>query len=80
MWRLLHFTDHHAFVDTYRKLLPLLQKHVPGYDKTRVAFAKYRDAVGRAAERARKLDPTGAEHARNPSTGVWQLTDRMTNP
>ncbi|MEE1799833.1 RloB family protein [Streptomyces sp. JV176] len=80
LWLLLHFTDHHAFVDTYRKLLPLLQKHVPGYDKTRVEFAKYRDAVDRAAARARKLDPTGSDHARNPSTGVWQLTDRMTNP
>ncbi|MFJ7996681.1 RloB family protein [Streptomyces sp. NPDC096310] len=30
LWLLLHFTDHHAFVDTYRKLLPLPQKHVPG--------------------------------------------------
>jgi hypothetical protein len=28
-------------------------------------------------QRARKLDPTGEEHAQNPSTGVWRLVERM---
>ncbi|MGW2512412.1 RloB family protein [Streptomyces scopuliridis] len=80
LWLLLHFADHRAYTATYKKLLPQLQKHVPGYDKTRVEFGKYRDEVRRAAERARKLDPTGEDYERNPSTGVWRLTDRMANP
>ncbi|MET9529817.1 RloB family protein [Streptomyces sp. NPDC006649] len=80
LWLLLHFADHHAYADTYKRLLPLLQKHVPGYDKTRVEFATYRDGLAKAGERARALDPTGDEHTRNPSTGVWRLTDRMARP
>ncbi|MEV7680410.1 hypothetical protein AB0O64_17965 [Streptomyces sp. NPDC088341] len=65
---------------TSKKLLPLLEKRVPGYDKTRVDFFRYRDGVPQAGERARKLDPSGAEHTLSPSTGVWRLTDRMANP
>ncbi|MFJ6696459.1 RloB family protein [Streptomyces sp. NPDC091272] len=80
LWLLLHFADHQGHVDSYKKLLPLLRKHVPGYDKTRVDFATYRDGLPQAAERARKLDPSGEQHERNPSTGVWRLTDRMANP
>ncbi|KIF75220.1 RloB [Streptomyces sp. 150FB] len=77
LWLLLHFADQRGHVDSYRKLLPLLLKHVPGYDKTKVDFAKYRDCVPEAGERARGLDPSGVEHERNPSTGVWRLTGRM---
>ncbi|WP_329065531.1 RloB family protein [Streptomyces sp. NBC_01429] len=79
LWLLLHFTDHRAHIGT-KKLLPLMEKHVPGYDKTRIDFRKYRDEMVRAAERAQGLEPTGEEHGRNPSTGVWRLTDRMANP
>ncbi|MFF1480930.1 hypothetical protein ACFVYD_25840 [Streptomyces sp. NPDC058301] len=47
-------------------------------DKTRLDVAAYQGRHQEAAERARKLDPTGADHLLNPSTGVWCLTDRMT--
>ncbi|MFJ2608689.1 RloB family protein [Streptomyces sp. NPDC091279] len=77
LWLLLHFTPQTGHVPTYKKLLPLLRKHVPGYDKTRVDFAVYRDGRAEAVVRARQLDPTGEGHARNPSTGVWQLVERM---
>ncbi|MDT7846212.1 RloB family protein [Streptomyces justiciae] len=77
LWLLLHFAPQTAHIPTYKKLLPLLQKHVPGYDKTRVDFALYRDGRADAVERARKLDPTGGDHARNPSTGIWRLVERM---
>jgi hypothetical protein len=77
LWLLLHFTSQTAHVATYKRLLPLLQKHVPGYDKTRVDFAAHRDGRADAVRRARELDPSGGEHTRNPSTGVWQLVARM---
>ncbi|MEE1834985.1 RloB family protein [Streptomyces sp. SP17KL33] len=77
LWLLLHFAPQTAHVATYKKLLPLLQKHVPGYDKTRVDFAVYREGRAHAVEQARKLDPTGEAHMRNPSTGVWRLVARM---
>ena len=77
LWLLLHFAPQTAHIPTYRKLLPLLQKHVPGYDKARVDFARYADGRAAAAERARGLDPTGERHERNPSTNVWRLVERM---
>ncbi|OKI65003.1 RloB [Streptomyces sp. MJM1172] len=80
VWLLLHFADHRVHVETYKKLLPLLRKHVPAYDKTRVDFAAYRQGLKVAAERAERLDPTGEDHGRNPSSGVWRLTNRMTRP
>ncbi|WP_316959620.1 RloB family protein [Streptomyces sp. TRM68367] len=58
LWLLLHFAPQTAYVPTYRKLPPLLQKHVPGYDRTRLDFAVYRDGRAGAVQRARKLDPT----------------------
>ncbi|MEC3995912.1 RloB family protein [Actinacidiphila sp. DG2A-62] len=75
LWLLLHFADHTAFVGAYKKLLPLLEKHVPGYDKSRLDFAPYRETYEAAAERARKLEATGRDHGRNPSTSVWRLTE-----
>ncbi|MFI5615899.1 RloB family protein [Streptomyces sp. NPDC051567] len=80
VWLLLHFTDHRASAETYKKLLPLLRKHVPAYDKARVDFARYREGLAAATERAVRLDPTGRDHTRNPSSGVWRLTDRMSPP
>ena len=77
LWLLLHFASQTAHVPTYKKLLPLLQKHVPNYDKSRLDFAVYKDGRAEAAIRARKLDPTGLDHAQNPATGVWQLVERM---
>lgn len=77
LWLLLHFTPQRAHVATYKQILPLLQKHVPGYDKTRVDFALYRDGRADAVTNAQALDLTGQDHARNPSTGVWQLVERM---
>jgi hypothetical protein len=78
LWLLLHFAEHRAYVSTYKKLLPLLEKHVPGYSKSLLDFVLYREAYERAGERARKLDPSGQEHALNPSTSVWRLTQGIT--
>ncbi|MFE6282570.1 RloB family protein [Streptomyces sp. NPDC057877] len=77
LWLLLHFAPQTAHVATYRKLLPLLQRHVPGYDKTRLDFGRFREGRGEAVERARRLDPSGEDHESNPSTSVWRLVERM---
>lgn len=58
-----------------RAAAPLLRKHLPGYDKTALRFQDYAAFVADACERAQALDPTGEEHALNPSTGVWQLVE-----
>jgi hypothetical protein len=35
LWLLLHFAEQTAHLATYKKVLPLLQKHVPDYSKSR---------------------------------------------
>lgn len=73
LWLLLHRQDcvsHLArCVDVHRKL----RRCLPGYDKCRLRFADFEDHVDVAIERARALEPTGLDHGRNPSTGVWRL-------
>ena len=73
LWLLLHFDDHKGVARNYKELLPKLIRHVPGYDKCRLDFAQYDGGVAVAVERGERLDPSGREHGRNPSTGVWKL-------
>ena len=85
VWLMLHFDDHRSPARSYQELLPKLMKHVPGYDKCRLEFGRYDPGVEAAVERAERLDPSGRDHGRNPSTGVWKLVrqvlpDRCTAP
>ncbi len=70
LWLLLHFTRRCAYLASYHEVVPLLRKHLPGYDKSALRFADYRERVGDACENAKVLDPTGEDVSRNPSTGV----------
>lgn len=79
LWLLLHHIDCTAYCADYDAVAERLQKHVPGYDKARLNFAHYRDQVPDATRRAKRLDPTGADHTRNPSTSMWRLTERITD-
>lgn len=73
LWLLLHVADHQGRCASYKQLLPKLIKHIPGYDKARIDFGRYEPGLAVAIERAEKLDPTGQDHGRNPSTGVWKV-------
>lgn len=79
LWLLLHFADHRAHVASYAQLKPLLRKHLPNYDKSRLDFARggYAETYGAAVERAMALEPTGTDFSRNPSTNMWQLIEAM---
>ena len=77
LWLLLHFDDHRGATRSYKELRPKLIKHVPGYDKARIDFGQFDPGVTDAVERAEKLDPSGQEHVRNPSTGVWKLVRQV---
>lgn len=80
LWLLLHFACHTAHCPSYGTLLPLLRRHVPGYDKAGLDFDRYAAFVADACARARALDPTGRKHAANPSTGVWQVVELVRRP
>ncbi len=77
LWLLLHFADHRTTCPSYRDLRPKLIKHVPGYDKCRLDFAQYEPGVPDAERRGEGLEPSGLDHDRNPSTGVWKLVRQV---
>jgi hypothetical protein len=76
LWLLLHRTEHTAQAER-KRISTLLRKHLPGYDK-HVRFGDvasgYDDAVRRAEALDRRHAKDGAD-GRNPSTGVYRLTE-----
>jgi hypothetical protein len=73
LWLLLHREDCAAHCADCDAVLLRLRKRLPAYDKTRLRFRDFADGLEQAIARARKLDPSGTDHTRNPSTGVWRL-------
>lgn len=73
LWLLLHHEDCSAHCADCDAVQVRLRKRVPAYDKTRLRFRDFAGGLDQAIALARKLDPTGTDHIRNPSTGVWRL-------
>lgn len=78
LWLLLHFREnpgaHHRH-DLQRRM----KDHVPAYDK-RTPFSAFEAGYPEAVSRARRLDDDAAgmaEPGRNPTTGVYRLTERI---
>lgn len=60
----------------------MLKTHVADYDK-KVDFGIYKDGYTKAVERARslaKLADSIGEPGRNPTTGVYELTEKIIPP
>lgn len=78
LWLLLHFTDQTAYIER-DKLSVMLRKHLVGYKK-RVDFEKlkrrYTNAVKRAILLNKRCEENG-DKGGNPSTGVYELTERI---
>ena len=77
LWLLLHHADCRAHCGDYEAVALRLKKHVPSYDKTGLEFAAFAGGVHEAVRRAEALDPSGADHLRNPSTSVWVLVKQL---
>jgi hypothetical protein len=73
-WLLLHFEACNAPLTCYNDVEKRLVKHVQGYSKTALRFADYADGIDQAVQRAKRA---GAEHDQNPSTGVWELVEKI---
>jgi RloB-like protein len=78
LWALLHFQEHSAYLER-GDARSRLKRHLPDYDKA-LPFERlhegYSDAVTRAQELDRRREDAG-EPGGNPSTGVYQLTERI---
>ncbi|WP_233225499.1 RloB family protein [Amycolatopsis sp. CA-126428] len=73
-WLLLHFEACAAPVKCYRDVERRLLRYVPGYSKSALRFAHDEPGVDAAVQRSRHPD---AGHARNPSTQVGLLVEKM---
>lgn len=73
LWLLLHYQDCAAPLCDAKAVLRQLAKHVPGYQKNGLRFIDFEAGVKDALRRAECLDPTGSDHRRDPSSGVWKL-------
>ncbi len=78
LWLLLHHRDSPG-PRTSADLARLLRGVVPGYDK-RVDFGQFEAGYGDAVKRAERLAAAAlgaGEPFRNPTTGVWRLTEAI---
>lgn len=76
LWLLLHFRDNPG-MQHRDKIEQMLKKHVPGYNKT-VDYDKYSNGYSQAVSRAERMDNLAIEAdepGRNPTTGVYELTE-----
>jgi hypothetical protein len=81
LWLVLHHRDAPGMIHRH-DVTGMLGEFITGYDKT-VDFDHYRDGYGRAVERARALDALASELKephRNPTTGVYLLTESILPP
>ncbi len=78
LWALLHFQDQRAHIERH-VARAALQRHLPGYDKA-LDFTKMQHGYAQAVNRAQDLEREAALHqndGRNPTTGVYALTEQI---
>lgn len=76
LWLLLHFRDSPG-MQHHEKIQTMLAVHIPGYNK-HVDYATYSVGYLEAATHAKRLDDSAeldGEAGRNPTTGVYKLTE-----
>ncbi len=78
LWLWLHFADQPGMQDRHR-LQSMMKKHIPGYNK-HVDYSDYAPGYDEAVKRASRLDENAEldnDEGRNPTTGVWRLTESI---
>jgi len=78
LWLWLHFADQPGMKDRH-KLQEMMKKHIPNYDK-HVDYSDYAAGYDEAVKRASRLDENAKldnDEGRNPTTGVWRLTESI---
>jgi hypothetical protein len=78
LWLWLHFAEQPGMRDR-RDLQRMMAQHIRNYDK-HVNYSDYASGYESAVQRALRLDAEAEadnEQGRNPSTGVWRLTESI---
>ena len=78
LWLWLHFADQPGMQDR-RDLKRMMKQHIPNYNK-HVDYLDYAAGYDAAHRRASRLDENAKlddDEGRNPTTGVWRLTESI---
>ncbi len=78
LWLILHFRDNPGAQHRDR-MTEIIRGFLSPYDK-HVEFGRFAHGYNDAVERARRLDQMAdeeGESGRNPTTGVWRLTESI---
>lgn len=78
LWLWLHFADQPGMRDRH-DLQSMMKRHIPNYRK-HVDYSDYAAGYDAAAQRASRLGENAKldnEEGRNPTTGVWRLTESI---
>jgi len=74
VWLILHISEGCPGFNTAAQAERFLKSLLPGWTKTTLNFADFRDGIDKAVTRAKRLDePPEA----NPSTAVWRLIESL---
>jgi len=76
LWLLLHFESCAAHLNRCKDAERLLKRHLPAYRKAALRFRDFEAGLVQACDRARRLEKAEASYP-NPSTGMWQLVERI---
>lgn len=77
LWLLLHHDGCSGYCANCEVVAKKLKATLATYDKTNLRYQDFADQRDVAMKRARRLDPTGKDHGRNPSTNVWSLVEAI---
>jgi hypothetical protein len=77
IWLLLHRESCSSPCRDCDAVLRKLRKALPAYDKSGLRFNDFAGGLDEARARAERLEPTGRDHSRNPSTSVWRLVNAI---
>lgn len=78
LWLWLHFADQPGMQHRH-DLQRMMKRHIPNYKKS-VDYSEYADGYDAAVRRASRLDKDAKadnDEGRNPTTGVWRLTESI---
>jgi len=78
LWLWLHFAEQPG-MQHRQDLRRMMREHIPNYDK-HIEYSDYAPGYKNAVIRAERLDLDAEfvnEEGRNPTTGVWRLTENM---
>ncbi|WP_433519899.1 RloB family protein [Nonomuraea sp. CA-143628] len=76
-WLIMHHVDCTRPFQSAEEAKKKLKSLVPSWSEGTTRFSDFSHGLEDACRRARKIDPTGREVSKNPSTNAWRLVTEL---